>query len=47
MIANISGIKTEFSALGSQFPDPDAATLDSKNMQKPRNICINPCNTLV
>ena len=46
MIANISGVKTEFSALGSQLPDPDAATPDPKNMQKPRNICINPCNTL-
>ena len=29
------------------IPDPDAAILDPKNMQKPRNICIHICNTLV
>ena len=29
------------------IPDPDAAIPDPKNMQKPRNICIHICNTLV
>ena len=47
MIANISGKKKKkISALGSQFQIPMSAIPDPKNMQKPRNICINPRNTL-
>ena len=39
--------KKRFQHQVPMIPDPDAAIPDPQNMQKPRNICIHICNTLV